>query len=157
MSIGVFQRQVPQLVRRRGVTARQREKPGRSHLLGVAFGLAPLRQQVAGNLLAEKLVVGLVGVERVDDVIAIQPGFRDGIVGVVAGRVGIAGDVHPIPAPAFAVLRRGQQTCRRLWRTLPGESSGHKGSHVLRSGRQADQVEVGAPQQNVLRCRRQPV
>ena len=37
-------------------------------------------QQVAGDLLADELVVGLVGVEGGDDVVAVAPGVRVGDV-----------------------------------------------------------------------------
>ncbi len=106
---------MPQLVRGGGIAARESEKARRGYLLGVAAGSSVLGQNVAGDLLAKELIVRFVGVERVDNVIAIQSRFRDGIVGVVAGRVGVAGDVHPVTAPAFTVLRRREQAVDHLF------------------------------------------
>ena len=61
------------------------------------------------SLLADELVVGLVVVERVDDVVAIPPGVGVSEVLVHAVGVGVAGHVEPVPAPALAVVRRGEQ------------------------------------------------
>ena len=66
-------------------------------------------QQVAGELLEDELVVRLVGVERGDDVVAVAPGVAVGDVLVQAVGVGVAGHVEPVPAPALAVARRGEQ------------------------------------------------
>ena len=66
-------------------------------------------QQVAGELLADELVVGQVAVEGVDHPVAVAVHLRDRVVGVVAGGVGVADDVEPVPAPALAVGRRGEQ------------------------------------------------
>ena len=46
------------------------EEAGRNQPLGM-FLVGAGRQQVTGNLFADKLVVGLVAVERVDDVVAV--------------------------------------------------------------------------------------
>jgi hypothetical protein len=70
-------------------------------------------QKVRRDLLLEEQVVGLVGVERGDDVVAVGP--REGVVVLVlrllgAGRVGIARGVKPVPAPPLAVMRRCEET-----------------------------------------------
>ena len=70
------------------------------------------RQQVAGDLVADELGVRQVAVEGGDDPVAVAPGFAEIALGrqldQVAG-VGVADDVEPVPAPALAVPRRGQQ------------------------------------------------
>ena len=68
------------------------------------FSGGPLRrEEVAGELLAEELVVGLVAVEGVDHPVAVPPGVRQRVVAVLAGGVGVADEVEPVPAPALAV------------------------------------------------------
>ena len=101
---------------------------------------------VAGDLLAHELVVGLVGVERLDDVVAVGPGV--GTVGVqpVALAFGVAGEVEPVLGPALAVARAGEQAVDEafvgVWAAV-----GHEGLHLLRRRRQAVQVEVHAAHQ----------
>ena len=71
------------------------------------------RELVGGELLHEKLVERLVVVERADDVVAIRVGKRKAALGIaheVALRVGVARDIEPEAAPAFAVARRGEKT-----------------------------------------------
>ena len=58
--------------------------------------------EVAGDLLADEFVVGLVAVEGVDDVVPIPPGLVKGVVAVPAVRIGIAGHVEPVTTPFFA-------------------------------------------------------
>ena len=68
---------------------------------------------VGGELVLDEPIEAEVFVERADDVVAIGIGERaDPVVAehqhAVLG-VGVAGDVEPVPAPALAVMRRGQQ------------------------------------------------
>src|SRR5262245_21849403 len=67
------------------------------------------REQVARDLLAEELVVGLVGIEGVDDPVAVSPGLGVDEVPLLARALGVPGDVQPVPAPPLAVLRRGEE------------------------------------------------
>ena len=99
------------------------------------------RQQVAGDLLADEPVVRLVGVEGVDDVVAIAPGVRIGDVARRAGRFGVAGHVEPVPAPAFAERRRGQQPIDHLLERVGRLRPLRKASISRRRRRQAGQVE----------------
>ncbi len=113
---------------------------------------------VAGDLFGEEHVVGLVGVERLDDVVAIAPGVGAVDVVLEAGRVGVAGDVEPVPAVALAVVRRRQQ---RVDQPLPrvGTRVGDEGVDLGRRRRQAEQVEIGAADQRAAigaRRRREP-
>ena len=86
-----------------------RQVAGGSDAVGKGIGRRRRRQEIAGHLLADEDVVGLVVVERLDDVVAILPGKRCRIVARLAGRVGIADDIKPVPAPSLTVGGRCQQ------------------------------------------------
>ena len=60
---GVFERQMPQLIGRRGVAAREGQKPGGDDLLGRLLGRALARDDVSGKLLADELIKRLIGIE----------------------------------------------------------------------------------------------
>ena len=101
----------------------------------------------AGEHLLDHPVVGLVRVERLDDPVAPPPDVRLALADLrlVAVPVAVPPDVHPVPAPALAVLRRGEQAIddRLVVRQLVAQ--------LLRRRRQADQIEIDAPQQQVRR------
>ena len=65
------------------------------------------RDDIARDLLAKELVVGLVGVQRIDDVVAIAPRIRAEFVALKAVRVRVMRDVEPVACPAFAVVLAG--------------------------------------------------
>ena len=98
---------------------------------------------VAGELLFDEFVVGLVAVETLHDVIAIAPGVGAVHVVLVAIALGEADDVEPVAAPLFAVVRRGQQAVDHF---LPGVGRfvGEEGVDLFGGGRQAGEVEGGA-------------
>ena len=89
-----------------GEVARGRDELGMASGRGV--GGEFLREQVAGDLLAEELVVRHVGVEGVDDVVPKTPGVGHGEVGRLPGGVGVMGHVEPGPAPLLSIMRRGE-------------------------------------------------
>ena len=60
---------------------------------------------VGGQLFANELVVGLVGVERTYDVIPIKVGSGTKAVRPVAVGIRITGHVQPMRGPAFAIAR----------------------------------------------------
>ena len=66
---------------------------------GVGIG----RENIAGELLTHEFVVRHVVVEGLDDVIAIAPGMGITMVFIAAGGIGVAHDVEPVAAPAFAI------------------------------------------------------
>jgi hypothetical protein len=70
---------------------------------------------IAGQLLADKLVVGFVLIECAYDVIAIAPGVGFFAVALVAVGLGVADDVEPEAGPALAVARR-RGVCRSLFK-----------------------------------------
>ena len=117
------------------------------------FGLGSV-EQVAGDLLEDEPVVGQVAVEGADQpvAIAVAVGIEPGLerVGLV---LAVPGDVEPVPAPALAVVRRGQQPVDD-----PGEGVGRiiaeEGRDLLGGRRQADQVEGDAADQGRLVGRR---
>ena len=116
--------------------ARPQEPGGDAGLVGDVVEL------VAGDLLAQELVVGLVVVEGVDDVVAVPPRVVAAVVLLEPRRVGVAGHVHPVPAPALAVVRRVEQA---LDQPLPGTSLlvGQELVDLLEGRGQAGEVEIG--------------
>jgi hypothetical protein len=113
----------------------------------VAFGVGVSGgEEIAGDLGADEFIVGFVAVEGVDDPIAVLPGDGEGEVAATAGRIGVAGDVEPVAAPALAEARRGEQAVDGL-----GESVRRavllKGVEFFGRGEQAGEVERGAAQQ----------
>src|SRR5262249_5945842 len=78
----------------------QRQKAGRDPL----FVLLPWRRrrkEITGDLLDEEAVIGLVVVERVDDIVAIAPGLRIRDVPRRPGRLTVASNVQPVASPSF--------------------------------------------------------
>ena len=70
------------------------------------------RELVGGELFDDEAVEGEIGVEGADDVVAV--GVREGeaafgVADEIALRVGVAGDVEPEAAPAFAVAGGGEE------------------------------------------------
>ena len=106
---------------------------------------------ITGELLPDKLIDRLVGVQRADYVVAIAVSVSAWFVfGGVAFTVGIAGGVQPMTAPAFAVVRRRQQPIDKTFVGAVGPI-GHELSDLRRRRRQAREIETNAAQQ------RQPV
>ncbi|GIT28317.1 MAG: hypothetical protein Ct9H300mP1_03630 [Planctomycetaceae bacterium] len=79
-----------------------RQQSGR-HLQppGLGPGFSGL-QQVTGKLFDQEPVVGDVGVDRVDHVVAVPPRPKHQHVPAAAGRFGKTGHVQPVPGPAFS-------------------------------------------------------
>ena len=123
----------------------QGQEPGRGETREPP-AVAGRRHQVAGNLLLHEPVVGLVGVERLDDPVAVAERVRVRDVLVEPVRVGIAGDVEPVPAPPLAVARRRQQTLDHPFVGV-GPLVGEERVDLGRGRRQAGQVEGDPPQQ----------
>ena len=64
-----------------------------------------LIQCITGELLTDELIERLVGVESLNDVIAIRPGIVTGAIGFKAIRLGKADDIKPVARPFFAEAR----------------------------------------------------
>ena len=97
-------------------------------------------------LFQDEAVVRLAVVEAPDDVVAIAPGVGTLEIIRVAGRVGVAGDVEPVTAPAHTVARRAEQPLDKILVGCIGRV-GEERLDLLRRGRQAGQVESDAANQ----------
>src|SRR5207244_2698220 len=77
------------------------QKAGRSQHLRIGRG-----NLVAGQHLLDHAIVRLVLVDRFDDPVAPAPDVWLAVadLGAVAGPVAVAPYVHPVPAPALAVV-----------------------------------------------------
>ncbi len=64
---------------------------------------------VACDLLFDELIVGFVGVEAANDVVAVAPGVAAFVVVGEAAAVGVARNVQPVAGHAFAVVRGGEE------------------------------------------------
>ena len=72
-----------------------------------------LGQFVAGELLADELIVRLVLVECANQIIAITPDKRLGGVAFVTVGLCITDDIHPVSCPAFTKLRGSDQSINK--------------------------------------------
>ena len=120
--------------------------------------VGPAVHLVTGDLFGQERVIGLVGVERSNHVVAVPPGVGAVHVVLEAGGVGVARHVEPVAAVAFAVVRRGEQAVDEA---LPGIGLvvGEKARDLGWGRRQAEQVQIGAAHQRRpigARRRRQP-
>ena len=111
----------------------------------VAVVLRILDDLVGGDLQAEELVVGQVVVEGLHDPVAIGIGIRIAAFFLedVALRVGIAGDVEPVTAPAFAESRRAEETVDKFLgglRITVGDEGGDLGGRRLVTGKRERQA-----------------
>ena len=101
------------------------------------------RHQVAGHLLLHELVERPIAVERVDHIIAISPGILEDEA-AKRERFAKAGDVQPVPAPALAKLRRGQQPVHQSLVAV-GRCGRSDMRRSARRRRQSDQIEIEPP------------
>ena len=100
-------------------------------------------QKVAGDLLAHELVVRQITIDDVDNPVAVAPRLRDRMIGVLAGGVGIADEVQPVPSPALAVVWRLQEAVNNRL-ISQRRAVGKKGLDFFHRGREARQI-VGGP------------
>ncbi len=105
---GVIDREVHVLLRHDAETLGNRQVAG-GHGVAPALGIVLVRQQIPGDLLAQKLVVRLVAIEGINHVVAIEVSLRHRVIRAVAGAIGIAHHIQPMPPPTLAVARRRQQ------------------------------------------------
>ena len=66
---------------------------------------AGFRKQVSRKMFNNKLVVGDVGIESPNEIIAITESVGNSWVALASVGVGIAYPVHPVPSPAFSKVR----------------------------------------------------
>ena len=100
----------------------------------------------------QESIEGLVGIEGGHHLIAVGPHGAGGIDTVAVG-VGVAGDVEPPPAPALAVMRRGEQAFDDLV-ALGGTVGGDEPFGRPGLGWQADEVQMDPAQPGGGRRRR---
>ena len=112
--------------------------------------LRRLWQQISGNLLDHELVEGEIVVECVDDPVTVGPDRARSIDRVAVG-VRIAGDVEPVPAPAFSVVRRFEQS---LYKSPVGTRLGvrHEAPGFFRCRQQAGKVQACPANQGAPIC-----
>ena len=60
------------------------------------------------QLFPDELVVGLVFVERTDDIVPVAPGVGTVAVGTIAITFSIAYHIEPVLSPALAIARTGE-------------------------------------------------
>ena len=109
-----------------------------------ALLLRRIGQQIARQLPADELPIRQVAIERRDDPVAIRVD-RPVAVHLIPVRVGVPGDIEPVDRHPLAIPGRGKQPVdHRLvgcWRLISD-----KRRDLFGRGRQAGQIERGAPQ-----------
>ena len=108
---------------------------------------------VAGELGADEGVVGEIGIEALDHPVAVAPGVGTRLVHLEAVALGEADGVEPMPRPALAKARRGEEPVNEIGEGGVGAPRGHvrgEGLHIGGRRRQADKIEEKSPEE----CRR---
>src|SRR5438132_116195 len=119
-----------------------------------SIGALPLcGEQVSGNMLADKLIVGEVLVERPDDIVTVAPCIKLVIVELVAIGLRESDQVQPMPSPTFDVMWRCQEP---LNHPLLGirRSVSKKCFSLLEHWWESDEIKRHAPKPGILVCRR---
>ena len=115
-----------------------------------SLGGIRIGQEIACDLLPDEVVVGLVRVERCNDVIPVFPRDRVRQVAGPSHRVGVANDIEPVTSPALAEALGLEQSIdnphMRLRRVVLPETL-----NLLGCRGQTGQVECHASQPVVLR------
>ena len=75
-------------------------------------------QYVARNLIFQELIVGQIGIERLDHPVAISPGIVATLIAFKAVSVCIVSNVQPVPSPTFAIMIRGQHFVDKFFISL---------------------------------------
>src|SRR5664279_3484845 len=66
-----------------------------------------IRHEVAGDLIPDKLIVGLISIKSMDQPVTITPD-TPAVVSFVSFGICVSGQVHPYGGPAFPILGRRQ-------------------------------------------------
>ena len=132
----------------KGEVAQSGHSPGRN------FGL----DQVGCKLLANKLVERGVLVQGFNDVISVCVSIRaDSVVAIHQNTIfGIckSGHIQPVPAPAFSISWRGQESIQQLLKSLIGGGRiVGKRPHFFPRGRESCEVVSGSSQESSAICR----
>ena len=102
-------------------------------------------QNVSRDLLLNKAIVGLVGIERIDDVIAVSPGLPCRDAATLPQTVGIARQIEPVPSPALAESGRSQKPVNDVLEREFGIVAG-KRLDVFGLRKETDEIEVDPSQ-----------
>ena len=89
-------------------------RPGRQHPDGANRRGLIREKNISGHLLTDKVCVGFVGVERLDQVIPIRPGILTNGILIMPMRLGVVDDIHPMPSPTLSVPRTAKQSCNHI-------------------------------------------
>ncbi len=132
----------------------ERPPGAQNGLVGAGPGVQAGRvEEVAREMLHDKLVVGHIGIEGAHQVVPVTPGICDPEVAFMATGFGIADKIHPMSRPSLAVVRRGQESLHRgpVPVLIP---VCQEGAHGGRRRRQTRDGEVDAAEPMSLACRR---
>ena len=111
-----------------------------------------IRQQVAGDLLDGKLVVGFVFIEGLNHVVAV--GRRVALlVAVVPYGVGVANRIEPVNGHLFPVVPGAQKSVDESF-VCSGTLVLEKGRDFFGRGRQSDQIQGNTSDESGFRCLR---
>ena len=112
--------------------------------------LGAVGDEIAGELFDQKLVIGHVGVERIDDPVAIDPLFARLVLFETIG-VSVARDIEPLAGPFFAEGRSAHEFVDQSVNTRLGLGavSFDEGFDFLRAGRESNEIEMDAPNKRV--------
>ena len=103
---------------------------------------------VAGDLLADELIVALIRIEGTHHVIPITPGVPSLVIIGEAGGIGVAGHVEPVLGHALSVVRGRQESVDQGGEGLGlGPRVFDESRYFFRLRRQAKQVERRAADQ----------
>src|SRR5436309_16139847 len=93
------------------VALAQPEKRSADDRLIEMFGgmKAGMRQQIAGDMFGDELIVREVAVESPNDIIPVAPRILNRIIEFVAQGLGIADQIQPMTRPTLAEGRRSEQ------------------------------------------------
>ena len=103
-------------------------------------------QFIAGDLLADELVVGLVLIEGADHVVPVAPCFAFFSVPLVAIALGKADDIQPVAPPPLSIARTGQQRLD-LPRPSLRRRIAFEGRDLLGGRWQPHQIDMEPPQE----------
>ena len=113
-----------------------------------------VRQQVAGQVLADQPVVRHVVVEGADQVVAVAPGERDVGIALAAVRLAVAEQVHPVARPALAEVGRFEIAVDQVGIGRRRVVSRETGDLGRRRGQPAQVERQAADERGAVRVRR---
>src|SRR5258707_46512 len=108
---------------------------------------------VSCKLLTNEGVVWFVLIECFYDIVTITIGIGKRHIFIQPVRIGVSNDVKPMPPPALAVLRAGEQAVDQLFPRIRGFVV-EKCLDFFRRWRQTDQVECDPSYQGAAICGR---